>query len=75
MEKNELDLIAITELLNSRGWALIKEALIEERENKKENLVISSETEDEVLKGICQGLALALEMPEMIKKHLKNKDK
>ena len=73
MNKNENDLIAINELIKSNGWALVKEALIEERENKKENLVISSETEDEILKGQCQGLSLALEMPELIKKHIKDK--
>jgi hypothetical protein len=66
------DLEAITVLLNSRGWQLVKESIHEERERKKENLTISSETEDEVLKGVCQGLLLALDMPELIKKDLKS---
>jgi hypothetical protein len=73
MERFETDLIAVNELLASRGWAIIKSALIDERENKKENLTISNEADDEVLKGVCQGLKLAIDMPDMVKKDLKEK--
>jgi hypothetical protein len=73
MERHESDLIAINEFLNSRGWELVKSSLTEERENTKENLAISTDADDEVLKGVCRGLKLAIEMPEMVKSDIKSK--